>query len=412
MKNPEINSERLWQSLMELAKVGATDKGGVCRLALTDLDRQARELFMKWSTEAGCSVSVDRMGNIFTRRDGSDNTLAPVMTGSHIDTQPTGGRFDGVYGVMSGLEIIRTLNDYNITTKHPVEAVVWTNEEGSRFAPCMIGSGVFAEVFTLEEGLACKDADGITIGDELARIGFSGPRTETGHPVAACFEAHIEQGPILENEGITIGVVTGALGQRWFDVVITGRESHAGPTPMNLRRDALVGAARLVTEVNRIGLAYQPDACATVGSLRVFPDSRNVIPGSVSLTVDFRHIKPPALAAMEEELRKALENLTRESGLEYEISPTADFPPTRFADECIEAVRNGAMELGYSHREIISGAGHDAIFLNRIAPTSMIFVPCEGGISHNEIENADPKHLAAGCNVLLKAILERACIVQ
>lgn len=410
MINPKINSERLWRSLMDMASIGATEKGGVCRLALTDFDRQARDLFVNWCLEAGCTVSVDRMGNIFARRSGSDDMLPSVMAGSHLDTQPTGGRFDGVYGVMAGLEIIRTLNEFKIMTKYPVEIVVWTNEEGSRFAPCMIGSGVFAGVFTLEEGVACMDVDGKTIGAELARIGFNGERDETGHPVAAYFEAHIEQGPILEKEGKTIGVVTGALGQRWFDIVINGQESHAGPTPMQMRHDALVGAAKVVTEVNRIGHAYQPDACATVGSLRVYPNSRNVIPGSVKLTVDFRHIEAGTLDAMEDELRKVLASLAQDMGLTFELIRTADFPPTRFASECIDAVRNGAEELGYTHRDIVSGAGHDSIFLARIAPSGMIFVPCENGISHNEIENADPSHLAAGCNVLLNAILERAII--
>jgi N-carbamoyl-L-amino-acid hydrolase len=412
MINPIINGERLWRSLMDMAGIGATEKGGVCRLALTDLDRQARDLFVKWCLEAGCSVSVDRMGNIFARRCGSDDILPPVMTGSHMDTQPTGGRFDGVFGVMAGLEIIRTLNECKVSTKHPLEVVVWTNEEGSRFAPCMIGSGVFAGVFSLEEGVACRDADGKTIGGELARIGFAGERNETGHPVTAYFEAHIEQGPILEKEGKTIGVVTGALGQRWFDVVITGQESHAGPTPMQMRRDALVGAARVVTEVNRIGNAYLPEACATVGSLRVFPDSRNVIPGSVYLSVDFRHIDAGALDAMEGELQKVLACVVQDMGLTFELIRTADFPPTRFAPECIDAVRRGAMEFGFSHRDIVSGAGHDSIFLARIAPSGMVFVPCENGISHNEIENADPSHLAAGCNVLLRAMLERAILLE
>lgn len=410
MKDIRINQERLWQSLMKMAEFGATPKGGVCRLALSDEDRQARDLFSNWCREADCTVSVDKMGNIFARRPGKNDTLPPVMTGSHIDSQPTGGKFDGIYGVMAALEVIRTLNDNQVETEAPVEIVAWTNEEGSRFAPCMIGSGVFAKVFSLEEGYACKDAEGKTLGEELQRIGYVGDRPESGFDVGSYFEAHIEQGPILEDEAITIGVLTGALGQRWFDVHLTGRESHAGPTPMHLRKDALLGAAKIVTEVNRIGFAHLPHACATVGSMRVHPNSRNVIPGSVYLSVDFRHFMVDQLDSMEAELRKFLATLESELGLEVDIVPTAEFPPVYFADECIDAVRQGAEKLGYSHRDIISGAGHDAMYINRIAPTGMIFVPCENGISHNEIENAEPADLAAGCNVLLQAVLKKACI--
>jgi len=410
MKNLKINEDRLWQSLMTMAKHGATPKGGVCRLALSDEDRMARDLFSQWCTEAGCTVTVDKMGNIFARRAGKNNTLPPVMTGSHIDSQPTGGKFDGIYGVLAGLEVIRTLNDQQVETEAPVEVVAWTNEEGSRFAPCMIGSGVFAGIFSLEEGYACTDADGKTLGEELARIGYAGERAESGFTVGSYFEAHIEQGPILEDENITIGVLTGALGQRWFDINITGRESHAGPTPMHLRKDALLGAAQIVTEVNRIGLAHLPNACATVGSMRVHPNSRNVIPGSVYLSVDFRHYEVEKLEEMEQALRKVVNKMNAEGVLEVEITPTAEFPTIYFAEECVNAVRQGAEELGYSHRDIISGAGHDAMYLASMAPTGMIFVPCENGISHNEIENAEPSDLAAGCNVLLKSVLSRAGI--
>ncbi|MEI6208636.1 MAG: Zn-dependent hydrolase [Desulfuromonadales bacterium] len=408
MINPKINAGRLWQSLMEIARHGATPKGGVCRLTLTDEDRQARDLFVKWLTEAGCSVAVDRMGNIFGRRVGRNNSHPPVMTGSHIDSQPTGGKFDGIYGVMAGLEVIRTLNDYHIETEFPIEVAAWTNEEGSRFAPCMIGSGVFIGLFSLEEGHACRDVNGITLGEELTRIGYNGDRAETGFQVDSYFEAHIEQGPLLEDENITIGVLTGALGQRWFDVSLTGCESHAGPTPMHLRKDALLGASRIVNEVNRIGLAHQPHACSTVGFMRVYPNSRNVIPGKVDFSVDFRHCEVEQLGAMEQELRTALASISDEIGLEYHITPIADFAPVYFSDICIDAVRRNAQALGYSHRDIISGAGHDAMYINRIAPTGMIFVPCENGISHNEIENAKPSDLAAGCNVLFGAMLERA----
>ncbi len=406
--NRLVDQERLWASLMEMAKIGATPRGGVCRLTLGDEDRRARDLCARWCREAGCAVSVDAMGNVFARRAGRDPARPPVLTGSHIDSQPTGGRFDGIYGVMAALEVVRTLNDLGVTTEAPVDVVSWTNEEGSRFAPCMIGSGVFAGVFPLEFGHAARDAAGCTLGHELARIGYLGTRAATGHPVAAYLEAHIEQGPILDAEGTTIGVVTGALGQKWFDVTVTGRESHAGPTPMHLRRDALVGAARVVLEVNRIGHAFQPDACATVGSLRVHPDSRNVIPGRVALTVDLRHADAARLDAMVAELHGALDRIGRELHLEAAVAPAADFPPVRFDPGCVAAVREAAAALGLTHRDIVSGAGHDAIFLARVAPTAMIFVPCEGGISHNEIESATPADLATGCDVLLRAVLLRA----
>jgi len=408
MKPVSVNENRLWQSLMDMARYGATPKGGVCRLACSDEDRQARDQFIRWCREAGCSVSIDRMGNIFARRPGRNNALPPVMAGSHIDSQPSGGKFDGIYGVMAGLEVIRTLNDLELVTTAPIEVAAWTNEEGSRFAPCMIGSGVFTGLFSLEEGYACADVNGITLGAELNRIGYIGDRPESGFPVGSYFEAHIEQGPLLEDENITIGVLTGALGQRWFDVTLTGRESHAGPTPMHLRKDALLGAARMVAEVNRIGLAHLPHACSTVGFLRVHPNSRNVIPGTVDFSVDFRHAEVSQLDAMEQELRTVLADTAFELGLEYQVTPTADFAPVHFSEICIDAIRRSAQTLGYTQRDIISGAGHDAMYLNRIAPTGMIFVPCENGISHNEQENARPADLAAGCNVLLRVMLERA----
>ena len=400
-----INGERLWASLMELAKLGATVKGGVCRLALTDLDRQARDIFVRWCEDAGCTVSVDAVGNIFARRPGLNPDLPPVMTGSHIDTQPTGGKFDGCFGVLAGVEVLRTLNDLNIQTQAPIEVVVWTNEEGSRFAPCMMGSGVFAEKFTLEETLAKTDAQGITVGEALNAIGYAGSRKVSGHPVGAYFEAHIEQGPILEDERKTIGVVLGALGQKWFDLNLRGVEAHAGPTPMHLRKDALVGAAAVVAAVNKAALGHQPHACGTVGCLQAYPGSRNVIPGEVRMTLDFRHLQPERLDSMISEVREVIEATCAKHGLSFELTPTADFPPLYFNPDCVNAVRNAASELGLSHMDIVSGAGHDAIFLAELGPAGMIFVPCEGGISHNEIENADPKDLAAGCAVLLKAML-------
>jgi N-carbamoyl-L-amino-acid hydrolase len=406
--NIRINSDRLWQSLMELAKIGATEKGGVRRLALTDLDKQARDLFVRWCEEAGCTVSVDKMGNIFARRPGKDDKLAPVMTGSHIDTQPSGGKFDGNYGVMAGLEVIRTLNDFNYETTRPVEVCVWTNEEGSRFAPAMVASGVFAGVFDLDYGLSRKDVDGKTIGEELERIGYAGELPPGGREVAAFFEAHIEQGPILEAEAKTIGVVEGVQGIRWYEVTVTGQDAHAGPTPMERRKDALVGVSEMTLAVNRIGMANLPNACATVGMLQVTPNSRNVIPGKVFFTVDFRHPDPAILERMGKELEAECQKIAKQRKLELDFKEIWYSPPVKFATDCIGAVQKATEELGFSNRRIISGAGHDSVYMSRVAPTSMIFVPCKDGISHNEIEDATPGDLAAGCDVLLRAMIERA----
>jgi N-carbamoyl-L-amino-acid hydrolase len=408
MQNVKINGQRLWDSLMEMGKIGGTPKGGVCRLALTDLDKQGRDLFVSWCEEAGCTVSVDKMGNIFARRAGTDDSLPPVVMGSHLDTQPTGGKFDGIYGVLSGLEVIRALNDNNIQTKHPIEASVWTNEEGSRFPPAMVASGVFAGVFDLEYGLSRADLDGKTMGEELKRIGYDGDLEMGNREFKAFFEAHIEQGPILEHEEKTIGVVTDAQGQRWYEVKLTGQESHAGPTPMSTRKDALVGAARLVDQVNKIGLANAPLACATVGLLQVFPNSRNVIPGEVLFTVDFRHPDDAVLSKMDAALREFTQTTAKELGLEMEFEEIWYSPPVPFNKSCVDSVREAAQASGYSHRDIVSGAGHDACYISRVAPTAMVFVPCENGISHNESENADPADLEAGCNVLIQAVLLQA----
>ena len=406
--NLHINGERLWDSLMEMAKIGATAKGGVCRLALTDLDRAGRDLFVRWAKEAGCSVTCDRMGNIFARRPGRDPALPPVATGSHLDSQPTGGKFDGVYGVLAGLEVIRTLNDLNYETNAPVEVVVWTNEEGSRFAPAMVASGVFAGVFTEEYGLSRADLEGRTMGQELARIGYAGSLPVGGRSFGAFFEAHIEQGPILEADGKTIGIVQGAQGQRWYEVTLTGQEAHAGPTPMKRRHDALLGAARMVQEVNRIGLAHQPFACATVGLMQVTPNSRNTIPGRVFFTIDFRHPEDATLAAMDAEMRATAANIADEIGLELVLEQIWYSPPVAFDAQCVAAVQAGASALGLSHMPIISGAGHDSCYISRVAPTGMIFVPCADGISHNEVESATPGDIAAGCDVLLQAMIARA----
>ncbi len=406
--NMAVNEARLWDSLMEMAKIGATEKGGVCRIALTDLDREGRDLFVKWCKDAGCTISVDQMGNIFARRPGKNNDLPPVMTGSHLDSQPTGGKFDGVYGVLAGLEVVRTLNDFGIETDAPVEVAVWTNEEGSRFAPAMVASGVFAGVFNLDYGLSRADLDGKTMGEELKRIGYAGDLPVGGRPIGAYFEAHIEQGPILEAETKTIGVVTHAQGQRWYEVNVIGQDAHAGPTPMERRKDALVGAARMVGEVNRIGLAHKPFGRATVGLLNPIPNSRNVIPGKVFFTIDFRNPNEDALTAMDAEMRASLAKIAEEQGLEIEITQIWHSPVVTFHEKCVGAVRNATQRLGFSNMEIVSGAGHDACYINRVAPTGMIFIPCEDGISHNEIENAAPADCAAGCNVLLHAMVEAA----
>ena len=407
LKALRVNGARLWQSLMELAQIGGTEKGGVCRLALTDLDRQGRDLFSQWAREAGCTLRVDAIGNIFARRAGQDDSLPPVTTGSHIDTQPTGGKFDGNYGVLAGIEVLRTLNDAGIRTRAPLEVVVWTNEEGSRFVPVMMGSGVFASAFTLEHALSARDHEGISVREALQAIGYAGEAVAP-HAIGAYFEAHIEQGPVLENHDKVIGVVQAALGQRWYDVTVQGMEAHAGPTPMELRRDALLVASDLIREVNRIALARQPHARGTVGSLEVFPNSRNVIPGRVKFSVDLRAPDDPQLLDMDAAIRAACARAAQDSGLQIAIEQVVYFPPQPFAPALVEAVRANAADLGYSAMDCVSGAGHDAVYVARLAPAAMIFVPCADGISHNEIEDAEPAHLEAGCNVLLRAMLAAA----
>ncbi|MCH9675954.1 MAG: Zn-dependent hydrolase [Gammaproteobacteria bacterium] len=405
MDNLKINEQRLWDSLMEMAQIGATDKGGVCRLALSDLDRDGRDLFVKWCEAAGCTVRVDQVGNIFARRPGRRPELAPIVTGSHLDSQPTGGKFDGAYGVLAGLEVVRTLNDFEFETDAPLEVVVWTNEEGSRFAPAMMASGVFGGAFDLQDVLAKTDEDGKTFGEELARIGYAGSEVVGSSAVGAYFEAHIEQGPILEAEEKTIGVVTDAQGQRWYEVRVIGQDAHAGPTPMPRRKDALVGAARMVDQVNRIGHQYAPNACATVGMLTVKPNSRNTIPGEVFFTVDFRHPDEATLAQMDAALRQACENIASEASVELEFEQIWHFPATPFDAQCVGAVRDAAQASGFSFRDMVSGAGHDACYVARVAPTAMVFVPCEDGISHNESESATASDLAAGCQTLMHAMI-------
>ena len=403
-----ITGERLWGSLMELAKIGATPKGGVCRLTLTDLDKQGRDLVTSWAREAGLAVTIDKIGNGFMRRAGRNNALPPIVMGSHIDTQPTGGKFDGNYGVLSGLEVVRTLNDHGIETEAPIEVAFWTNEEGSRFVPVMMGSGVFAKAFTLEHAYAAKDTEGKSVQDELTRIGYVGAQEPGDHPIGAYFEAHIEQGPVLEDNDKTIGVVQGVLGIRWFDCTVTGMEAHAGPTPMALRKDAMQVATHLMQEVVATALRHKPHGRGTVGMVHVHPNSRNVIPGRVKFSIDLRNATDALVDQMAEEVKAYAAQLAQKSGLGVQIELVSSYPAQAFHPDCVEAVGRAAQKLGYSHMPAVSGAGHDAVYMAWLAPAGMVFIPCKDGISHNEIESATPEHISAGCNVLLHAVLERA----
>lgn len=406
MDSLRVNGERLWRSLMELARIGATPKGGVKRLALTELDRQARDRFTAWAHEAGLETRVDAIGNIFALRKGTQAGTPPVVMGSHLDSQPSGGKFDGAYGVLAGLEVVRALNDAGIRTRTPLEVAAWTNEEGSRFTPTMMGSGVFVGAHPLEQVLAQKDLDGVSVQQALQHIGYAG--TASPHEIGAYFEAHIEQGPVLEATRTTIGVVQGALGQRWFDVIVTGQDSHAGPTPMETRKDALLAASRLVVEVNRIATTFPDYARGTVGQMQVKPNSRNVVPGEVRMSTEFRSANDATLSSMVEEYRRVAKTVETACRVAVDIQEVVYFPPSHFAPDLVGSVRDAAQALGLPHRDIVSGAGHDAVYLSRVAPTAMIFVPCEGGISHNEIESATKEDLTAGCNVLLHAVLARA----
>lgn len=392
---------------METAKFGGTAGGGVCRLTLTDSDRQVRDWFIKACEETGCSVTVDEMGNIFALRPGKNNALPPIALGSHLDTQPSGGKFDGIVGVLAGLEIFRALTEANFTTDSPLELINWTNEEGSRFAPDMIGSGVFAGVFDLDFAYAAKDRAGKTLGDELERIGYRGKTKPGNHRLSTYFELHIEQGPVLESENKMIGVVTGVQGLRWYDVTVVGCDSHAGTTPMHLRKDAMLAYARMVEATNKIALNHSPLGVSTVGSVEVKPNSRNVIPGYVSFSVDMRHPEDAELNRMEKELEDSIAKIARDMKLEVNLENICDFTSVQFDEDCINTVRASAMELDYSYRSLISGAGHDAVYISQIAPTSMIFIPCKAGISHNELEKTGPEHVTAGANVLMNAVIER-----
>ena len=403
-----INGSRLWNSLMMLASIGATPKGGVCRLALSDLDKQGRDLVIAWGEELGLAVTVDQIGNVFMRRSGRNNSLPPIMTGSHIDTQPTGGKFDGNYGVLAGIEVVRTLNDHGIDTEAPIEVAFWTNEEGSRFVPVMMGSGVFAGAFSLAHAYAATDTEGKTVKDELTRIGYAGTEVPGAHPIGAYFETHIEQGPVLEDNDVTIGVVQGVLGIRWFDCTVTGMEAHAGPTPMALRKDALQVAAQLMQEVVASALRHGPHGRGTVGMVQVHPNSRNVIPGRVKFSMDMRNATDALVEQQVTDVRSLAGRLSQETGMAIHFELVSSYAAIGFHGDCIDSVARASQQLGYSSMPVVSGAGHDAIYMARLAPSGMIFIPCKDGISHNELEDALPEHITAGCNVLLHAMLERA----
>jgi N-carbamoyl-L-amino-acid hydrolase len=406
LQNLQIDAQRLWDCLMQTAQIGATPKGGICRLTLTDLDREVRDWFKAQCEALGCTVTIDEVGTMFARRPGKNPQLAPIAMGSHLDTQPTGGKFDGVLGVLGALEALRTLHQADYETNAPLEIVNWTNEEGARFAPAMLASGVFAGVFTPDFAYSRADRDGKTFGEELQRIGYKGNERAGARKFVAMFELHIEQGPILEDEGRIIGVVEGVQGIRWYEVTVTGQDAHTGTTPMPLRRNALLGTARLIERIDAIAREHAPDAVGAVGLLENKPNSRNVIPGEVFFSVDFRHPDEKVLDAMEAKLRAALAEILTPLQLSWREARIWQSPPVKFAPELIDCVRVGAAKAGFTSRDMISGAGHDAAYIARVAPTTMIFVPCRGGISHNEAESTSFDECAAGAQVLLNAVLE------
>ena len=405
-----INGQRLWDSIMEMAKIGATQNGGSHRLTLSDEDKIGRDLFASWCEDAGLTISVDEFGDMFARRAGTDTSQDPVGMGSHLDTQPYGGKFDGVFGVLAGLEVIRTLNEHKIITTAPLEVVNWTNEEGARFAPAMLASGVYAGVFEKDWAWARTSTDtGATLADELERIGYKGDLPIHDHKFKGFFECHIEQGPILDKEGISVGVVNTAQGFRWYDISLEGFASHTGSTPMVGRRNALLGMAKIVQAVDDIAQEHAPLARGTVGGqVSVTPPSRNIIPGKVNFTVDMRHPDANILAAMDEALRTACSQVVDEIGLTLSLEQISYTAPVIFDESCVSAVKNACEMLDVSHQYITSGAGHDACYVARLAPTSMLFAPCKDGISHHESESAKQEDLEAVCNVLLHAVLDFA----
>ncbi|MEM6421708.1 MAG: Zn-dependent hydrolase [Pseudomonadota bacterium] len=409
--NLRVNGERLWDSLMQMAKIGPGIAGGNNRQTLTDADAEGRALFKHWCDAAGLGMGVDRMGTMFARREGTDPEALPVYVGSHLDTQPTGGKYDGVLGVLGALEIVRTLNELGVKTRRPIVVVNWTNEEGTRFAPAMLASGVFAGVIDEAFAYGRTDADGKTFGDELQRIGWQGEEATGAREMHAFFELHIEQGPILEAEGVDIGVVTHGQGLRWIECTITGKESHTGSTPMPMRRNAGRGLAQVTELVHEIAMAHQPRAVGAIGHVEVYPNSRNIIPGRVVFTVDFRSPDLDTLLAMKARFDEEAPKLCAAIGVEFAAEVVGQFDPPAFDEGCVAAVRQAAVELGYSHRDIVSGAGHDACWINRVAPTAMVMCPCVDGLSHNEAEEITPEWAKKGCDVLLRAVVETAEIV-
>lgn len=410
-ENLRINGDRLWDSLMEMAKIGPGVAGGNNRQTLTDADAEGRTLFQKWCEEAGCDMGLDTMGNMFAIRPGTDPDALPVYMGSHLDTQPTGGKYDGVLGVLGALEVVRSLNDMGIKTRHPIAIANWTNEEGTRFAPAMLSSGVFAGIHTEDWAKARQDADGKLFGDELRRIGWQGEEPVGQRKMHAMFELHIEQGPILEAEGKDIGVVTHGQGLSWTQITITGKDSHTGSTPMPLRKNAGLGMARILELVDQIAWSHAPHAVGAAGHIDVYPNSRNVIPGKVVFTVDFRSPDLAVIQDMEHRLRLEGEKICDEMGLDVAFEKVGGFDPVAFDAGCVAAVRRAAESLGYAHMNIISGAGHDACWINQVAPTAMIMCPCVEGLSHNEAEEISKDWATAGTDVLLHAVLETAGVV-
>ena len=410
-ENLKINGDRLWNSLMEMAKIGPGVAGGNNRQTVTDEDGEGRHLFQSWCTAAGMTMGLDQMGNMFAHRAGTDADALPVYVGSHLDTQPTGGKYDGVLGVLSGLEIIRTLNDLNIQTKHPIVVTNFTNEEGTRYAPALLSSGVFVGIHTQEWAYERKDANGLKFGAELERIGWRGDEEVGARKMHAFFELHIEQGPILEAEAMEVGVVTHGQGLSWTQVTITGRESHTGSTPMPMRKNAGLGMARVLELVDEIAWSHKPHAVGAAGHIDVYPNSRNVIPGKVVFTIDFRSPELAIIEDMNARLRQGAQKICDEMGLEVTFEKVGGFDPVEFDAGCVSAVRNAAERLGYSHRDLISGAGHDACLINRVAPTAMVMCPCVDGLSHNEAEEISKDWAVAGTDVLLHAVLETAEIV-
>ena len=411
-KNFRVNGDRLWDSIMEMAKIGPGVAGGNNRQTLTDDDAKGRELFKSWCEKEGLAMGLDTMGNMFARREGTDPNALPVMVGSHLDTQPTGGKYDGVLGVLGGLEIIRTLNDLDIKTKHPIEIVNWTNEEGTRFAPPMLSSGVFASMHTEEWAYNREDSEGKKFGDELKRIGWRGEEPVGERKLHAFYELHIEQGPILEDENVDIGVVTHGQGLNWLQVTLVGKESHTGSTPMPKRVNAGLGMARITQLVDEIALSHAPHAVGAIGHIDVYPNSRNIIPGKVIFTVDFRHPNKEIIQDMEDRMRKGAADIAEKIGLTMDIEKVGNFDPVEFDKDCVEKVRDAAKTLGYSHMNIVSGAGHDACWINRVAPTAMIMCPCVDGLSHNEAEEITKEWSTAGADVLFHAVVNTAEIID